>query len=95
MEQFHLGNFFTKLFYPNLLYPFHKSGHPSNHFPTVLAPELPALEKTKSQRKEKDGLEGINSVRKDRKIILAKNIFSPEEVLKKEFNFYENKSLTS
>lgn len=82
MELTHLGNFFSKIYFPELLPPVNlekRTG--SNEYISVLAPELPRTEKLKSANGRKiETVESLISLKRERKVILAKNIFTEEEV---------------
>jgi hypothetical protein len=94
MGHFFTKLFYSDFLYPPSSHSLGKSKfNPATEFPSVLAPDLEEIQKkqtgVKSKKKKKDNqdtksevLDITHSMRKERKIIGAKNIFSDEEVIR-------------
>jgi len=107
MEQDHLGNFFTKLFYSDSIYPcFSESNQLDFHFPSVLAPDLTLgmtkAEKKKNKRKKKkkrkqqrqrQRMNGDSSVASRR--APSVDILTKKELLELEKKIYKDKIINS
>jgi hypothetical protein len=94
MEQMHMGLFFSKLLYSDCISQQQslnkKSNFLSSEFPSVVAPDLEEKkihgnkvkkDKKRELKEKRDIVDFNNSLRKERRVITAKNIFTEEEVL--------------